>query len=111
MGRDELVFASDFDSNATSWSRDGQSLIVNDSGAEQDLWHVSLPDGKITRLLKTPSKESSGQVSPDGKWIAYCSDETGSNEIYVQSFPPSGAETPSAWSGSIPCRYSLVIHQ
>jgi hypothetical protein len=66
-------------------------LIVNGSGAQQDLWHVSLADGKLTRFLKTPSKESGGQISPNGKWIAYCSDETGSNEIYVQSFPPSDA--------------------
>ena len=90
VGTDEPVFSSDFDSNATSWSRDGRSLIVNDLGAEQDLWHVSLPDGKATRLLKTPSKESDGQMSPDGNWIAYSSDETGSNEIYVQSFQPPG---------------------
>jgi len=102
VGTDEAVFASDFDSHATSWSRDGQSVIVNNSGAEQDLWQLSLPDGKVTRLLKTPSKESGGQISPDGKWIAYSSDETGSNEIYVQPFPPSVARsrvsTDGGWS-------------
>ena len=101
VGPDELVFSSDFDSDATSWSGDGRSVIVNDLGAEQDLWQVSLPDGKAARLLKTPSTESGGQISPDGKWIAYNSDETGSNEIYVQTLPPSRDRWPISTAGGV----------
>jgi eukaryotic-like serine/threonine-protein kinase len=89
VGRDEPLLASDFDSDAVSWSRDGGVLIVGDS--RQDLWQVSLPGGKATRLMETPFRESDAQISPNGKWIAYSSDETGQAEIYVQPFPPSGA--------------------
>lgn len=101
VGPDELVFSSNFNSDATFWSRDGRSLIVNDLSAEQDLWEVLLPDGRATRLFKTPSKEAGGQISPDGKWIAYSSDETGRDEVYVQSFPPSDARWRISTAGGL----------
>jgi eukaryotic-like serine/threonine-protein kinase len=101
VGSDEFVFSSDFDGDATSWSGDERSVIVNDLGTGQDLWQVSLPDGKATRLLKTPSKESGGQISPDGKWIVYSSDETGRAEVYVQALPPSSARWTISTAGGL----------
>ena len=101
VGREEAVFAPDFNVEARSWSRDGRSLIVNDSSSEQDLWSVSLPDAKASRLFNTPSKEWGGQISPDGKWIAYSSDETGQAEIYVQPFPLSGARWRISTAGGV----------
>jgi len=44
--------------------------------------------GKATPLLQTPFEESSGRLSPDGRWIAYSSDESDQFQVYVQSFPP-----------------------
>jgi hypothetical protein len=54
-----------------------------------DLWHLFLPDGTATVLLKTPSREWAGEISPDGRYIAYSSDETGQGQIYVETLPPS----------------------
>jgi serine/threonine protein kinase len=74
---------------ATSWSRDG-SLILSDSRPEtEDLWKLA-PGRNPTALFKTPFKEWAAQISPDGRWIAYNSDETGQPEVFVRSFPPSG---------------------
>ena len=44
----------------------------------------------ITPYLRTPFAETRGRFSPDGKWVAYTSDESGRNDIYVQSFPVGG---------------------
>ncbi|MBX9929609.1 MAG: protein kinase [Gemmatimonadaceae bacterium] len=44
-------------------------------------------DSALKPLIVTPSDETSPRISPDGRWIAYQSDETGSNEIFVRSFP------------------------
>ena len=41
-------------------------------------------------MLSPAFKEIQGRFSPDGRWIAYVSDESGTNQVYVQSFPPSG---------------------
>jgi hypothetical protein len=57
-----------------------------------DMWSLSLPDGKATPLLKTEFTEGGGQLSPDGRWLAYHSNESGRMEVYVQPFPGPGAK-------------------
>jgi len=58
-----------------------------------DLWVVSLQgEPKPTPFMETPFNEFQAQISPDGKWIAYASDESGIWEAYVQSFPVTGAK-------------------
>ena len=76
-------------------SRDGRFLIFDDHTAQrQDLWILPLtppPAGgerKPFPFLVTAADETFGQFSPDGKWIAYDSDESGSREVYVQGFAP-----------------------
>jgi eukaryotic-like serine/threonine-protein kinase len=49
-------------------------------------------DSRPVRFLSTPFQEGRGQFSPDGKWVAYTSDESGTNEVYVQSFPAGGGK-------------------
>ena|SRR5437763_433843 len=65
-----------------------------------DIWTLPLGGGgDATPLLQSSFNETQGQFSPDGPWIAYTSDETGSPEVYVQSFPVAGAKsvvTPAA---------------
>jgi Tol biopolymer transport system component len=66
---------------------------VNDpsSTTRTDLQLLSL-DGErtITPYLHTSFAETHGRFSPDGKWVAYTSDESGRNDVYVQSFPVGG---------------------
>ena len=73
----------------TDWSRDGAHLLLgSDGGATQ--FDVSVYDTErrtVSSLLATAFNESSATFSPDGKWIAYVSDETRSNQVYVRSFP------------------------
>jgi dipeptidyl aminopeptidase/acylaminoacyl peptidase len=75
---------------AHAWSSDGRYLVyatVNDE-TRWDLWLFPLfGDRKPTPLVRTPFNEFQAQISPDGRWLAYASDETGSYEIHVQAFP------------------------
>ena len=75
------------------WSRDGRYLIeqTNEPTSRGDLWVVPLVgDGKPFPFLQTEFNEHHAKLSPNGRWLAYVSDETTQNEIYVQSFPTMG---------------------
>jgi eukaryotic-like serine/threonine-protein kinase len=83
------------DKYATSSSRDGQFLLYTMENPEtkSDLWVLPLQgDRKPTPFLRTEFNESSGQFSPDGHWIAYTSDESGSDEIYIREFSSGSAQ-------------------
>ena len=88
------------------WSPNGEFLLYlvtpNDisSRAQPDLWVLPMaPDHKPASFLTTPFQEGPSQFSPDGKWIAYTSNESGRNEIYVQGFPVSGSKWPVSSNG------------
>ncbi|HZQ70151.1 MAG TPA: protein kinase [Terriglobales bacterium] len=71
-----------------SWSLDDQFLIFTrqtPSGSHLELLPVA--GGEPTRILNSSRSETNGQVSPDGKWLAYASDESGNWEVYVTTFP------------------------
>jgi Tol biopolymer transport system component len=67
------------------WSRDGRLLLI---ARVADLWtYPTTPGGKQSALFQTPFTEPQGRFSHDGKWVAYTSNESGRNEIYVRDFP------------------------
>ena len=66
------------------WSRDGKYLLATKSA---ELWYVSLPDRQSRPLLQAKWIVRNANFSPDGRWIAYSSNETGSWEVYVSPFP------------------------
>jgi WD40-like Beta Propeller Repeat len=82
----------------TDWSRDGRFLmfLLNDSKTKNDLWVLPDPlasgDPKPVPFAQSEFNENDGAFSPDSKWVAYNSDESGSNQVYVQPFPPSGGK-------------------
>jgi eukaryotic-like serine/threonine-protein kinase len=93
--------------NPTDWSKDGRFIIYSQwgSGAQQgDLWVLPLEGKRQPRkYLASPFHEYWGRLSPDGRWMAYVSNETGSDEVYVQSFPePGRRERVSNGGGSHP---------
>jgi Tol biopolymer transport system component len=103
-GQDELLFKSHNYKFPTSWSPDGRFLLYESSGVNEGASHVwALPlkggpgDRKPVALVTDDFAEASGRFSPDGRWVAYQSNESGRDEIYVQSFDiSSAAGAPSA---------------
>jgi eukaryotic-like serine/threonine-protein kinase len=69
---------------ANDWSKDGKYILFN---RDTDLWFVTIAGLKSKLFLKAPSVIRNGQFSPDGKWVAYASNESGKWEVYVTSFP------------------------
>jgi Tol biopolymer transport system component len=74
----------DVDEWPNDWSRDGKYILYTRG---TDLWFVRVPELKSSLFLKVPFVLRNGQFSPDGKWVAYASNESGKWEIYVTSFP------------------------
>lgn len=108
-GVDELLFKSTSNSQPTDWSRDGRFVIyaAMDTKTQWDLWLLPMSvveaDRKPIPFLQTEFNEHLGRLSPDGHWLAYASDESGTNEVYVRTFPASGAKRRiSANGGSEP---------
>jgi Tol biopolymer transport system component len=96
-GPEDVVEASSLDKYATSWSTDGRFLLYNSgSGTPQtgnDVWILPLfGDRKPYPFLQTPFNEGRAQFAPDGRWIAYHSNESGRNEVYVAPFPGPGGK-------------------
>jgi eukaryotic-like serine/threonine-protein kinase len=88
--KEDLRSSDDFAPN--SWSLDNKELLctLQPSAGGSQLVLLSASGGKMTRFLTTRTSETTGQISPDGKWVAYASNESGDWEIYVTTFP-SGA--------------------
>lgn len=74
-------------------SRSGGPIPFTATGAkpgDADLWMMDADGSNPRPFLQSPASERDGAVSPSGKWIAYTSDETGENEIWVEPFPRGG---------------------
>jgi serine/threonine protein kinase/Tol biopolymer transport system component len=86
----------------TSWSPDGSTLAFHERkpNGERDIWIVS-PGSDPVPFLLTPFDERSPRFSPDGKWLAYVSDESGRNDVYVQPFPGPGPKWLVSTDGGI----------
>ncbi|HET9386257.1 MAG TPA: protein kinase [Gemmatimonadales bacterium] len=99
------------DKSVVDWSRDGRFLLyaAHDPKAgtdETDLWALPLTgDGKPFPVVQTRFQERNGQFSPDGRWIAYVSNETGSDEVYIQPFPGPGGKIQVSNSGGTDPRW------
>ena len=80
----------------TSWSPDGRTLLftqrLRSASANRDLWTLTRGDASpaVRPFLVSTSDESSAEISPDGRYLAYASNQAGRSEIYVQPFPGSG---------------------
>jgi len=93
----ELFLETSHPAYVTDWSKDGRVVVYTEVHPETqaDLWYVPVESSdesdvlaaESVPFLRTPFLESSGQLSPDGHWLAYVSDESGDIELYVRSFP------------------------
>jgi serine/threonine protein kinase/Tol biopolymer transport system component len=89
-----LVNLPGFAKAPTDWSNDGRYIAIYRFGRrpDGDVVALSLADRKIVDIATTTAEEAAAVFSPDSKWIAYQSDESGRSEIYVQPMPPTGAK-------------------
>ena len=86
------------------WSPDGNFVLFQQTSSEAnlDLWLVSMHGDLSARPFReTPYQEVSGRFSPDGKWVAYASDQTGRQEIWVDSFPPTPMRQQASADGGV----------
>ncbi|HSE41972.1 MAG TPA: protein kinase [Acidobacteriota bacterium] len=89
-GKAEVLFKSPFGAFDLSWSGDGRFITFTsaDPKTNFDLWVLPLDgDRKAFPYLQTENREENPVLSPNGKWVAYQSYQTGQSEIYVGSFP------------------------
>ena len=77
-----------------SWSPDGKLLafVQFNPTAGWEIWVLRMSDRKAQPFLRTPFNENAPRFSPDGRWLAYISDESGNFEVYVQPYPGPGGK-------------------
>jgi Tol biopolymer transport system component len=87
-GPEETVFEGNAYEASQDETPDGKTLIVQNTRRSYDIWALSLGgDRKLIPLLTTEFSERQPRLSPDGRWLAYVSDESGRFEVYVRRFP------------------------
>jgi len=93
-GEETLLLRSELWDFPEDWSRDGRLLAFTrrDPRTKSDVWVLALPQRAPRVLLKSDADELQPRFSPDGRFIAYVSDESGRSEVYVQTMPPSTAK-------------------
>lgn len=99
-GVEEEIAASPQMVRLSDWSIDGRTLLytTQDPKTGLDVWAIPLTgDRKPWALIQTPFNESDARLSPDGRWVAYVSNESGLDQVYVRSFP----RPESKWQASV----------
>jgi Tol biopolymer transport system component len=99
----QKVASPHVDSIPLDWSPDGLHLLVqvNDNGAH--FWVLDQRGGETEPWLQTGGRLTYARFSPDGRWVAYVSDESGRDEVYVRPFPgPGGQYQVSIDGGRLP---------
>jgi len=108
---------------ATSWTPDGKWIIIDGlaedgpNAGRDDIYALAVSgDTAIRQIVATPANEQAGEISPDGRWIAYVSDDAGQPQIYVQPFDrpggrslvSDGAAIEPAWASANELVYSSL---
>ena len=102
---------------ACDWSSDGRFLLYKQLDAAtstMDLWVMPMDRegaGAPVPVVRTPYDERDGQFSPDGRWIAFESDESGQPEIYLQPFPGPGPKVRISTNGGSQVRWHANGHE
>jgi serine/threonine protein kinase len=94
-GDQEKLKAPLGNASVTSWSPNGRYLFfsVQNNATGDDVYYIDLNgDRKSTPFLHSPANEGAAILSPNGKWLAYASDESGRFEVYVTAFPGPGGK-------------------
>jgi eukaryotic-like serine/threonine-protein kinase len=107
LGSEELLLHTKAAKLPNSWSPDGRYLLYCSLENKGDLMVLPLTgDRKPYPFVRTQFSEDEGIFSPDGKWVAYESDESGRSEVYVRPFPGPGTAFPISTGGGANPRWS-----
>ena len=101
-GKEELLLKTGLNTFPMDWSADGKFIlyIVSDPKTKLDTWVLPLfGDQKPFPFLQTEANERNARFSPNGRWLAYTSDESGINQIYALSFPDPGGKRQVSTNG------------
>jgi eukaryotic-like serine/threonine-protein kinase len=112
-GGEERLTNSEKDQFATEVSPDGKFVAVTDETSPVGVELVALAgDHKATPFFASPRfNEHSVSFSPDGKWIAYVSDESGRPEAYLRPFPQPGGKWQISTAGATDCKWTRNAHE
>ena len=92
-GNETILLRTNQPKNPTGWSADGRLLVYSaaDPRTAGDIWALPLVgERKPFPILRSAADERYGTLSPDGRWLAYISNETGLYQVYVEAFPATG---------------------
>ena len=101
---EELLIESEIPAMPMSWSPDSKLLVywTSDPKTGGDVWAFPVTgEKKPMPIVQTAADERNPQVSPDGKWVAYSSNETGRSEIYIKAFPDGPAKIQVSVNGGV----------
>lgn len=86
---ERVIWTSPDHFHVNDWSSDGRTIVVEVRRSEtaNDLFAIDVETGQGRALVASTFRERQARLSPDGRWLAFTSDESGRDEIYVQEFP------------------------
>jgi serine/threonine-protein kinase len=107
-GPGETLLNTDTISSVNGWSADGRYILLalQDPGTGIDVGYFDLQQKKIGYVVRGEANEFRPSLSPDGKWLAYTSTESGSPQIYVTEFPTGHGRWQVTTAGGIAARWS-----
>jgi Tol biopolymer transport system component len=86
----------------SDWMRDGSLLVTEQAGPDRNDILVQPKDGSTARpYAATAADENGARISPDGRWVAYTSDESGQKEVYLDSYPHPGHRVTVSSGGGV----------
>ena len=108
---EKALVATARNERVSDWSRDGQYILYSllDPKNGYDLWYLKRNekgDWEPHPFLQTSSNEKAPKLSPDGRYVAYVSDESGRDEAYVRPFPHGDRKWPLSTNGASQIRWS-----
>ena len=101
-GGEELIWKLDLHTHVRDWAPDGKSLLFETVSPKTsgDIWRLDLEGSpRATPVMQTPFNEHNSRLSPDGKWIAYASNESARDEVYIQKYPEGGSRLTVSTAG------------